>query len=98
MLVLIVGRPVGARLALLEDAVLPELDVAELVDVLEVSIEVVVNVGRPVSVLVSVGALPLVSVRSALVLLVAAAELLSVMLGGGWECGRREFYRGCLQS
>ena len=90
VLELIEGRSVGARTALLEVAW------AELL-VLELATEVVVNVGRAVSVLVSDGALPLVSVRSELVLLVACAELLLAMTGG-WEDGRPVRYRGCLQS
>jgi hypothetical protein len=90
--VLIEGRSVGARLRL-EDVVV--------VAVLDVPDEVVVKVGRAVLVLVSDGALPLVNVRSALELLdvaAGAAELVSDMMGGGWECGRPGRYRGTVQS
>ena len=91
-MLVIEGRPVGARLALLE------VFFAEVV--LDESTEVVVNVGKAVSVLVSVGAAPLVSDRLASLLgEVAAAALLVVdMMGSGWECGRPVRYHGLMQA
>ena len=93
VLVLIVGRPVGAMLPLLFEVVLVML--VELL-LLDVSIEVVVKVGKAVSVLVREGALALVSERLALLLdevaAAAAASLVVDMMGGGRECGRPDRY------
>lgn len=92
MLVLIVGRPVGASVWLLEVAF------AEVA--LDEATEVVVNVGKAVSVLVSEGAAALVSERLASLLgeVAAAASLVVDMMGSGWECGRPVRYDGLMQA
>jgi hypothetical protein len=87
VLVVIVGRPVGAMLALCVEVVLAEELLVE-----EEPTEVVVNVGRAVSVLVREGALALVRERFAslfeVVAAAAALPLVVDMMGGGWEVGR----------